>query len=211
MRFAGSFGSEPLASPVLLLGESGTGKEIVARAIHDVARSGEFVPIDCSLLGTLLETELFGHTKGAFTGAISSKPGLIALAEGGRPSSTRLESSPARCSEVAARAPGEGDPAGRSGSRRTRRTSAYRRHHRDLAARSSAATSGRISITVSTSSPCTCPLRQRKEDIPELAAHFLARCGASHQLSSELLQTMVAYDWPATSGNSRTAFNEWWP
>ncbi len=70
-------------SPVLLLGESGTGKEIVARSIHLADPSGEFVPIDCSLLGTLLETELFGHTKGAFTGAIANKPGLIALAEGG--------------------------------------------------------------------------------------------------------------------------------
>ena len=57
-------------SPVLLLGESGTGKEVIARAIHDTNPVGNFVPIDCgSLVGPLMESELFGHTRGAFTGA----------------------------------------------------------------------------------------------------------------------------------------------
>src|SRR5213594_2923551 len=70
--------------PVLLLGESGTGKEIVARAIHDASPTGNFVPIDCgSLVGPLMESELFGHTRGAFTGAGESKRGLIDLANGG--------------------------------------------------------------------------------------------------------------------------------
>src|SRR3977135_1201581 len=70
--------------PVLLLGESGTGKEVVARAIHSAHPSGQFVPIDCgSLVGTLMESELFGHTKGAFSGAIENKKGLVELADGG--------------------------------------------------------------------------------------------------------------------------------
>src|ERR1017187_3645047 len=70
--------------PVLLLGESGTGKEVVARAIHDVHSRGQFVPIDCgSLVGTLMESELFGHVKGAFSGATDSKRGLVELADGG--------------------------------------------------------------------------------------------------------------------------------
>src|SRR5436305_3824544 len=70
--------------PVLLLGESGTGKEVVARAIHNAAPRGEFVPIDCgSLVGTLMESELFGHTKGAFSGGVESKKGLVELADGG--------------------------------------------------------------------------------------------------------------------------------
>src|SRR5689334_25335650 len=71
-------------SHVLVLGESGTGKEIVARAIYDGNPVGAFVPIDCgSLVGPLMESELFGHTRGAFTGAQTVKKGLIELADGG--------------------------------------------------------------------------------------------------------------------------------
>ena len=70
--------------PVLLLGESGTGKEVVARAIHDANPRGRFVPIDCgSLVGTLMESELFGHVKGAFSGAVENKKGLVEMADGG--------------------------------------------------------------------------------------------------------------------------------
>src|ERR1700735_1364890 len=71
-------------SPVLILGESGTGKEVVARALHNASLSGDFVPIDCgSLVGPLMESELFGHTRGAVTGASEAKRGLIELADGG--------------------------------------------------------------------------------------------------------------------------------
>ncbi len=70
--------------PVLLLGESGSGKEVVARAIHDANPRGRFVPIDCgSLVGTLMESELFGHVKGSFSGAMENKKGLVELADGG--------------------------------------------------------------------------------------------------------------------------------
>ena len=70
--------------PVLLLGETGTGKEVVARALHNANPRGQFVPIDCgSLVGTLMESELFGHTKGSFSGATESKKGLVELADGG--------------------------------------------------------------------------------------------------------------------------------
>src|ERR1022692_2918143 len=63
--------------PVMLLGESGTVKEVVARAIHDANPGGQFVPIDCgSLVGTLVESDLFGHAKGAFSGAVENKKGL---------------------------------------------------------------------------------------------------------------------------------------
>ena len=70
--------------PVLILGETGTGKELVARAIHTACPGGPFVAIDCcSLVGPLMESELFGHTRGAFTGAISAKAGLIEMANQG--------------------------------------------------------------------------------------------------------------------------------
>src|ERR1700732_4934337 len=70
--------------PALLLGETGTGKEVVARAIHSGSPVGPFVIIDCSsMVGPLMESELFGHVKGAFTGAATTKIGLIETANGG--------------------------------------------------------------------------------------------------------------------------------
>ncbi|HMO16754.1 MAG TPA: sigma-54 dependent transcriptional regulator [Oligoflexia bacterium] len=72
-------------STVLILGESGTGKELIARAIHTLSRlKGHFVPVNCGAIpDNLLESELFGYEKGAFTGAVSSKPGRFSLADGG--------------------------------------------------------------------------------------------------------------------------------
>ena len=71
--------------PILLMGETGTGKELAARALHERSeRSGRFVPVDCAALSKdLVESELFGHKKGAFTGAHSDRMGLAAAAEGG--------------------------------------------------------------------------------------------------------------------------------
>src|SRR5882762_2665369 len=70
--------------PVLILGETGTGKEVVARSIHAVGNCGPFVTIDCSaLVGPLMESDLFGHAKGSFTGAAASKLGMIEMANGG--------------------------------------------------------------------------------------------------------------------------------
>src|SRR5271168_2762446 len=74
----------PSRSPVLFQGESGTGKEVAARSLYNAAPRGQFVPIDCgSLVGPLMESELFGHTRNAFTGAGEAKKGLIELAHGG--------------------------------------------------------------------------------------------------------------------------------
>src|ERR1700761_7846423 len=71
-------------SPVLIQGESGTGKEVVARSLFNTHPQGQFVPIDCgSLVGTMMESELFGPVRGAFTGALENNRGLIELASGG--------------------------------------------------------------------------------------------------------------------------------
>src|SRR5947208_6214431 len=71
-------------TPVLIQGETGTGKEVAARSLYNTNPQGQFVPIDCgSMVGTLMESELFGHTRGAFTGAGESKRGLMELANGG--------------------------------------------------------------------------------------------------------------------------------
>src|SRR5688572_2689994 len=70
--------------PVLVLGETGTGKEMVARTIYNMNAVGKFVAIDCSsMVGPLMESELFGHAKGSFTGAFAAKTGLLELANGG--------------------------------------------------------------------------------------------------------------------------------
>src|SRR5436305_12289801 len=70
--------------PVLILGETGTGKELIARLIHARGNAGPFVVVDCSAIpATLMESELFGHMKGAFTGAATAKTGLIEAANGG--------------------------------------------------------------------------------------------------------------------------------
>src|SRR6202522_2413402 len=85
--------SAGLNVPVLILGESGTGKEILARFIHDRSpwRRGPFVKVNCPAIpGTLLESELFGFQKGAFTGADNSKPGRMETAHGGKHSLEKI-------------------------------------------------------------------------------------------------------------------------
>lgn len=193
-------------SPVLLLGESGTGKEIVARAIHQVNPSGEFVPIDCSLLGTLLETELFGHTKGAFTGAVASKQGLISLAEGGTAFFDEIAEFPLEIQVKLLRVLQEKEIRPVGGLERRRADfRVIAATNRDLGrAVERGAFRRDLYYRLNVLTLRLPPLRERKEDIAELAAHFLARHGGTHHLSAELLDAMLAYDWP---GNVRELEN----
>ena len=109
---------------VMLLGASGTGKELLARAIHEQSgRKGEFVAINCAAIPeNLLETELFGHERGAFTGAVKSNVGRIELAAGGRCSSTRSATSRCRCRSSCCASSRSGRSSGSAAASRSRST-----------------------------------------------------------------------------------------
>jgi len=195
--------------PVLILGESGVGKELVARSIHSNGPHADrpFVPIDCgSLVPTLMESELFGYVKGAFTGANRSKDGLLASAQGGTVFLDEIGELPLDLQAKLLRALQEKEvrPVGAN-------------HRIPINVRILAATNRNLAAMVeqgrfrkdlyyrlSVVNLRIPPLRERKQDIPLLAAHFLERLsretGTAHTLSDEVLRTLVDYEWP---GNVR--------
>jgi DNA-binding NtrC family response regulator len=200
----------PTRSTVLVVGESGTGKELVARSIHQHSSrsTGPFVAINCgALTESLLEAELFGHMKGAFTGAINDRKGLWEEAEGGTLFLDEVgETSPAMQVKLL-RALQEGE---------IRRVGAPRATRVD--ARVVAATNRNLEHEVKAGSfredlfyrlsvvTLKVPkLSERRTDIPLLAERFLRvaldRDGRSQvRLSDETIRTLVAYEWP---GNVR--------
>src|SRR6202041_193677 len=199
--------------PVLILGESGTGKEMVAKAIHSSGplRNKPFIPVDCgSLVPTLIESKLFGHVRGAFTGATGPKDGLLAIAEGGTVFLDEIGELPIDLQAKLLRAIQEKEIRPVGSTRRipinVRILAATNRvleqavmegaFRRDLYFRLNV-----LSLRIP-------PLRERREDIPLLVAHFMERTSrASAQekiLSDEALKAMLAYDWP---GNVRELEN----
>ena len=199
--------------PVLILGESGTGKEMAARSIHFNGPNARkpFVPVDCgSLVPTLIESELFGYVKGAFTGANRSKEGLLAAAEGGTVFLDEIGELPLDLQSKLLRALQEKEvrPVGATFSV-------------PISARVLAATNRNLAAMVEQGKfrkdlyfrlnvvnlkiP---PLRDRREDIPVLAQHFLERMqrqtGRQHVFSDEALRLMTEFDWP---GNVRELEN----
>ncbi len=193
--------------PALLLGETGTGKEVVSRLIHNISPQGPFVTIDCSsMVGPLMESELFGHVKGAFTGAATAKIGLIEAANGGTAFFDEIGELPLDLQAKLLRVLQEKEfrPLGSLSTRRSdfRIIAATNRElakevekgtfRRDLFFRLNV-----INIRLS-------PLRERKEDIPELIDHFLARVGGNYSLTAEALELMLSYEWP---GNVRELEN----
>jgi transcriptional regulator with PAS, ATPase and Fis domain len=193
--------------PVLLLGETGTGKEVVARSIHGVNPVGPFVTIDCSsLVGPLMESELFGHVKGAFTGAVGQKTGLIEAANGGTAFFDEIGELPLDLQAKLLRVLQEKEfrPVGslihhRSDFRVLAAT------NRDLAKEVEKGTFRRdLFYRLNVVNLRIAPLRDRKEDIPGLISHFLNRYGKGHSLTQETLEAMLSYDWP---GNVRELEN----
>jgi two-component system response regulator AtoC len=192
-------------APVLLLGETGTGKEVVARAIHSIATEGPFVPIDCSVLGTLLESELFGHAKGAFTGAAGARAGLIEHAEGGTllldeigTLSKGLQAKLLRALESGeVRRIGEND----SRSVDVRFVAAT---NIDLKAATAAGEfRNDLYYRIHVHNVHMPPLRERTGDIPLLVSHFLSRNGRARNVTScsrDALDVLMAYSFP---GNVR--------
>ena len=193
--------------PVLLLGETGTGKEVVARSIHKVQPVGPFVTIDCSsLVGPLMASELFGHVKGAFTGAVTPKTGLIEVANGGTAFFDEIGELPLDLQAKLLRVLQEKEfrPVGSL----THRRSDFRviaATNRDLAKEVEKGAFRRdLFYRLNVVNLRLAPLRDRKEDIPSLIAHFLARHARGHILTQETLEAMLSYDWP---GNVRELEN----
>jgi DNA-binding NtrC family response regulator len=194
--------------PALLLGETGTGKEVVARAIHAMTAAKEpFVTIDCSsMVGPLMESELFGHVKGAFTGAANAKIGLIEAANGGTAFFDEIGELPMDLQAKLLRVLQEKEfrPVGSLITRRSdfRIIAAT---NRDLAKEVEKGTFRRdLYFRLNVINIRLAPLRERKEDIPALINHFLARAGANNNITAEAMEVLLSYDWP---GNVRELEN----
>jgi len=201
------------AYPVLILGESGTGKELVARSVHfsGVRRNKPFIPVDCSsLVPTLIEAELFGYVKGAFTGALHAKQGLMEIADGGTLFLDEIGDLPFDMQAKLLRALQEKEvrPVG-STDRIPLSARIIAATNRDLDAAVRQGTFRqdlffRLNV-VQIKIP---PLRERKTDIPILVNSFLEKFseanGRVRTISEDAIARMMAYDWP---GNVRELEN----
>jgi two-component system response regulator HydG len=201
----------PSEASVLLQGESGTGKELVAQAIHDASRrsGGPFIAVDCSgLTETLFESELFGHERGAFTGATIRKHGLIEAASGGTLFLDELGDIPLAMQVKLLRLLETGTYR-RVGSTELQRSdirliSATHRPLRELIARESFRQD--LYFRLNTFPITLPPLRERREDIPLLIDSLLARVAGERRLrvSGDAMAQLETYAFP---GNIRELRN----
>jgi DNA-binding NtrC family response regulator len=199
---------------VLIYGETGTGKELIARAIHDASRrsGATMVKLNCAAISAgLVESELFGHVKGAFTGAVDKRVGRFELADGGTLFLDEISELPLDTQAKLLRVlqEQEFEPVGSSKSRRVD-VRVIAATNRDLAAEVQA---GRFRAdlyyrlnVIPLELP---PLRERRDDIPELAAYFVAGMSRKHgrritQIAPHTLQALVDHTWP---GNIRDLQN----
>jgi DNA-binding NtrC family response regulator len=200
-------------APALLLGETGTGKELIARAIHDSSPRSEepFETVDCaSLIPNLIASELFGHEKGAFTGAEDKHIGAFERAHGGTVFLDEIGELPAALQPTLLGVL-ERKSMRRVGGRQTievdvRIVSAT---HRDLRAEVNAGTFRQdLYYRIAVALIRVPPLRERTEDMPLLVEHFLREAGHERPISEvvprELMETLKSYHWP---GNVRELRN----
>ncbi len=195
--------------PVLIEGESGTGKEVVARAIHlcGPRRNSPFVPVDCgSIVPTLIETELFGHVPGAFTGAVRSKDGLLVAARDGTVFLDEIGELPSDLQPKFLRALQEKEIRPVGGNRSVRiGARILAASNRDLKAASEEGSFRKdLYYRLNGVHLVVPPLRERREDIPLLVTQLLekiARDDNAHwTLSDEAMRVLLEYAWP---GNIR--------
>jgi DNA-binding NtrC family response regulator len=201
-------------STVLITGESGTGKELIARALHENSsrHSGPFIKINCAAIPkTLMESELFGYEKGAFTGAVGAKPGRFELAHGGTLFLDEIGEIPVEMQVKLLRVLQESEFE-RVGGIKTIKVDVrlVTATNRDLAAELAAGGFRedlyyRLNV-VPIHLP---PLRDRREDIPLLVGHFMAKFNDRlkkqiGQIAPEALDCLCAYHWP---GNIRELEN----
>jgi DNA-binding NtrC family response regulator/tetratricopeptide (TPR) repeat protein len=191
--------------PVLIVGETGSGKEVFARALHDLGPRARrpFVAVNCGAVSeSLFEAEFFGHARGSFTGADRARPGLLGRVNGGTLFLDEIGELPLARQATLLRAlqerryrPVGGDEelafearVVAATNRDLERAVAAREFRQDLFYRLNA-----VEIRVP-------PLRERAEDVPELARTFLARAGSQAELAPDALRALTAYAWP---GNVR--------
>jgi len=200
--------------PVLIEGETGTGKDVVARRIHALGSrcAGPFVPVNCAAIPeALAESELFGHARGAFTGAVQDRPGALVLADHGTLFLDELEDLPPPLQAKLLRVVQDGEvrPVGATTTRRVS-TRILAASNRDLAA---LVEEGRfrsdLYYRLQVLSVRLPPLRERREDVLALAEHFIhrfnAKEGTSHRLPPAAeCRPLVEHTWP---GNVRELEN----
>jgi Nif-specific regulatory protein len=201
------------SASVLLLGESGTGKELFARALHLASprRDGPFIKMNCAAIPeTLFESELFGHERGAFTGASGERAGWFELAHGGTIFLDEIGELPLPLQTKLLRTMQEGTVL-RLAAKRERRVDARLvvATHRELAQEVAARRFRRDLYYRLNVIPIRLPtLRERPQDIPLLVAHFLHRANQAHQrnviLTPEAVALLTAHPWP---GNIRELGN----
>jgi two-component system, NtrC family, response regulator AtoC len=198
-------------TPVLITGESGTGKELVARAIHfrGSFANRPFVAVDCgSLVPTLIESELFGYEKGAFTGALKSRTGLFQSADGGTIFLDEIGELPLEMQAKLLRVLQEKEvrPVG-SNQRARVDVRVIAATNRDLEQEYRAGTFRKdLYFRLNVVTVHVPALRERRSDIPMLAHWFLERCvpGRSVQVTNAAMKSLLQYDWP---GNVRELEN----
>ena len=213
LRIAERLAATPI--PVLITGETGTGKEVIARLIHDQSaqKRGPFVPFNCSAVAReLVESQLFGHRRGAFTGAIDASPGVIRAAERGTLFLDEIGDLEPLVQPKLLRflEAGEIHPVGEARPQRVN-VRVVAATNGDLAG---LVRQGRFRSDLFYRIGVACielpPLRERKDEIPAFASLFLTRSATEYgrtglRLADDLIAALLLYDWP---GNIRQLANE---